>query len=211
MARRKDSPLLQAAKGFPGRRRSAVEKEIEATVEATAKDPVPESGIYPVPSVFLAAPVYWNDAIKVWQEKSGNLKSAGRQRPAYMSGLIRYCIWTQLFIAAVNQLRRDLPKGGVAVKVKKGDGEIVIRKHPSIDFIPTAETALRLLESEYAFTPYSDSNLTRIESFNAAQGRLPFPPGPSHSPGPGDDEMHGDPMDLMTSTDSPPPDRRRMS
>lgn len=208
MGRRKDDPLLQAAKGFPGRRRSAVEKEIDAIASAAAKDPLPENGPYPVPSVFLEAPSYWRDAIKVWNEKSGNLKAAGRQRPAYMSGLIRYCMWTQLFIASAVQLRRDLPKGGVSVKVKKGDGETVIRTHPSIDFMAKAETALRLLEAEYAFTPYSDSNLTRIESFNAAQGRLPFGPGLPAAPKGGDEPAAPDPSDLMTSTDSAPPGQR---
>jgi phage terminase small subunit len=211
MARRKDDPLLQAAKGFPGRRRAAVERQIEAVATTAAKD-VPANGPYPVPAVFAEAPVYWRDAIRVWNEKAGNLKTAGRQRPAYISGLIRYCMWTQLFIASANQLRKDLPKGGVAVKVKKGDGEIVIRTHPSIDFMAKAETALRLLEQEYGFTPYSDTNLTRVETFNAAQGRFAFPttPQPSRPGMPVDEDADPDrdPSDLMNATDSVPPAHR---
>lgn len=206
MARRKDDPLLQAAKGFPGRRRGAVEKEIAAVAEAAANEAAPVSGPYPVPAIFLKAPAYWSEAIKVWNEKAGNLKTSGRQRPAYMSGLIRYCMWLQLFIASAEQMRRDLPKGGVSVKVVKGDGETVIRTHPSIDFMGKAETSLRLLEAEFGFTPYSDNNLTRIESFNASQGRLPF--GQGAAPGQtadADDDGGGDPMDLMNSSDSVPP------
>lgn len=168
---------------------------------------MPATGPYPVPAVFLDAPVYWREAIKLWQEKADSLRASGRQRPAFMSGLVRYCMWTQLFISAVVQLRRDLPKGGVAVKVKKGDGETVIRTHPSIDFMSKAETAMRLLEAEYGFTPYSDTNLTRVETFNAGQGRQPYLPGMGPSaPRSGSEDQGGvDPSDLMNQTDSVPP------
>ncbi|MET4636173.1 P27 family phage terminase small subunit [Kaistia defluvii] len=206
MARRKQDPLLQAAQGFPGRRKKSVEREIEAAAQAAAKEPMPATGPYPVPAVFLEAPTYWREAIKIWQEKADSLRASGRQRPAFMSGLVRYCMWTQLFITSVVQLRRDLPKGGVSIKVKKGDGETVIRTHPSIDFMGKAETAMRLLEAEYGFTPYSDTNLTRVETFNAGQGRQPYLPGMGPGAGAGQDASDDlDPSDLMNQADSVPP------
>lgn len=205
MARRKDDPLLQAAKGFPGRRRKTVEKEIEAAAEAAVQQPVSADNPFPVPMIFTRAPVYWGEAIKLWHEKADVLRASGRRRPGYRSALTRYCIWTQLWVSAADQLRRDLPRGGMAIKVKKGDGETVTRTHPNIDFMSKAETALRLLDGEFGFTPRGDSDLTRVESFNAAQGKLPF--GGSHAPTASADGTadRGDPMELMGDSDSAPP------
>lgn len=210
MGRRKDDPLEQAAKGFPGRRRSKVEAAIEAAAQAAEAMPVTAENPYPLPSEFRGAPAYWSVAIRVWNEKSDVLKAAGRRRPGYRSTLTRYCMWSQFYFSAAEQLRKDLPKGGATVKVKKGDGEFVWRQHPNIDFMAKAETALRLLDAEFGFTPARDADLTKVESFNATQGRLPL--GGTHptqqKPDAGSAEAASDPMDLMNSADSPPPGTR---
>eukprot|EP01031_Cornospumella_fuschlensis_P007720 gene7720-9556_t len=174
MGRRKDDPLLQAAKGYPGRRRGKVEAEIEAAAEAAAALPATAADPFPIPEDFLRAPAYWGIAIKVWKEQSEVLRSAGRRRPGYRRALARYCMWTQFFTSAAEQLRKDLPKGGASIKIKKGDGETVIRTHPNIDFMAKAETALRLLDAEFGFTPVRDQDLVRAETFNASQGKLPL-------------------------------------
>jgi hypothetical protein len=49
MGRRKDDPLTQAAKGFPGRRRGVVEKEIAAAAEAAAALPATSDDPFPLP------------------------------------------------------------------------------------------------------------------------------------------------------------------
>ena len=133
------------------------------------------------------------------------LRTAGRRRPGYRRALTRYCIWTQFYVSAAEQLRRDLPKGGASVKVKKGDGETVIRTHPNIEFMAKAETALRLLDAEFGFTPVRDQDLVRVESFNASQGKLPLGGAhpTSHAALAGGRAV--DPMDLMNESDSPPP------
>jgi phage terminase small subunit len=204
MGRRKDDPLLQAAKGFPGRRRGKVEAEIEAAAEAAASAPATAADPFPTPDVFLRAPAYWGEAIRVWKEQSEVLRTAGRRRPGYRRALTRYCIWTQFYVSAAEQLRRDLPRGGASVKVKKGDGETVIRTHPNIEFMAKAETALRLLDAEFGFTPVRDQDLVRVESFNASQGKLPL--GGAHPANQTPPAGHtADPMDLMNESDSPPP------
>lgn len=203
MGRRKTDPLLQAAQGFPGRRRKKVESEIEAAAEAAAAMPVTADNQFPVPDVFLKAPVYWKIAIKVWTEQSEVLRAAGRRRPGYRHALCRYCTWMQLFISSSDQVRRDLPTGGAAVKVKKGDGETVIRIHPCIELMGKAETALRLLEAEFGFTPVRDQELVKVESFNTAQGKLPL--GGQHPSQMGNAPQENDPFDLMNGADSAPP------
>lgn len=205
MGRRKSDPLLQAAMGHPGRRQKKVEAEIQSQAEQVAEEVTKATGdSFPVPAIFLDAPKYWDQAIRVWKDKAESLRASGRRRPAYVAGLVRYCMWYQLFVTSAVQLRRDLPNGGTTVKVKKGDGEWVYRTHPSIDFMGKAETALRLLEAEYGFTPYSDTNLVRVETFNAAQGKLPFGGAAPGQRMPGGDD---DPSALMDDTDSQPPTR----
>lgn len=109
----------------------------------------------------------------------------------------------------MDQLRRDLPKGGVTVQVVKGDGNTVFRTHPSIEFTKNVGVELRLMEHEFGFTPRSDVDMTRVETFNAAQGSLPFGGGgreqPNRKPA---EEGEGDAMSLMSDTDSPAPGTR---
>ncbi|WP_421522319.1 P27 family phage terminase small subunit [Ochrobactrum quorumnocens] len=210
MGRRKDDPQLQQAKGFPGRRKRKVEQELEAIAQAAEKSGT-DVDPFPVPAEFTKAPAYWAYAIRLWKELSDIMVKQGRRRPAYRGALARYCWWMQQFFDCADQLRKDLPKGGVTVKVKKGDGEIVYRTHPNIDFMAKAETALRLLDAEFGFTPMRDQDLIRTESFNAGQGRLPL--GGTH-PQSGvqrpasDDDPDADPMGLMNGADSPPPGAR---
>lgn len=210
MGRRKDDPQLQQAKGFPGRRKRKVEQELEAIAQAAEKSGT-DVDPFPVPAEFTKAPAYWAYAIRLWKELSHIMFKQGRRRPAYRGALARYCWWMQQFFDCADQLRKDLPKGGVTVKVKKGDGEIVYRTHPNIDFMAKAETALRLLDAEFGFTPMRDQDLIRTESFNAGQGRLPL--GGTH-PQSGvqrpasDDNPDADPMGLMNGADSPPPGAR---
>ncbi|MFC7065023.1 P27 family phage terminase small subunit [Brucella rhizosphaerae] len=210
MGRRKDDPQLQQAKGFPGRRKRKVEQELEAIAVAAEKSGT-DVDPFPVPAEFAKAPAYWSYAIRLWKELSDIMFKQGRRRPAYRGALARYCWWMQQFFSCAEQLRKDLPKGGVTIMVKKGDGEYVPRTHPNIDFIAKAETALRLLDAEFGFTPMRDQDLIRTESFNAGQGRLPL--GGTH-PQSGvqrpasDDDSDADPMGLMNGADSPPPGAR---
>lgn len=207
MGRRKEDPLLQAAKGFPGRRKGKVEKEIAAAADTAAASSTPENG-FPVPVDFAKAPKYWAAAIRIWQEQTDVLRVAGRRRPGYRHALARYCIWSQLYFSAAEQLRRDLPRGGASIKVKKGDGETVIRQHPNIEFMSKAETALRLLDAEFGFTPARDQELVKVESFNAGQGKLPLGGVHPQSVPEGQATETADPMDLMNGADSTPPGAR---
>ncbi len=207
MGRRKDDPVLQAAKGYPGRRKSKIDAEINAAAEAAEAAPVTADNPFPVPEYFLAAPVYWKVAIRIWTEQSEVLRAAGRRRPGYRYALYRYCTWMQIYISNADQLRRDNPKGGTTQRVKKGDGEYVIRSHPAVDMMGKAETNLRLLEAEFGFTPVRDQDLVRVESFNAGQGKLPLAgvhPAQPHAAA-SRESVAADPFDLMTTSDSEPP------
>lgn len=180
---------------------------MDAAAAAAEAMPATKDDPFPLPDIFKRSPAYWARAIRIWEEKSDVLKSSGRRRPGYRSTLTRYCMWSQFFFAAGEQLRKDLPNGGATVKVKKGDGEFVYRSHPNIDFMAKAETALRLLDAEFGFTPVRDNDLMKVESFNSGQGRLPL--GGEHPSAKrtsqGESEAESDPMELMNAADSAPP------
>jgi P27 family predicted phage terminase small subunit len=202
MGRRKDDPSLQAAKGFPGRRKKQTEAEIAAAV-ASAEEPAVNA--FALPAFFSAAPVHWKVAIALWNETAEVLRASGRLRPGYRGALARYCAMSQKWTEAMEQLRRDLPKGGVTVKVVKGDGNEVYRTHPSVDYMSKVGVELRLIEDNFGFTPRANSDLTRVETFNASQGKLPFGGAAPGQRPPAGDDGEGDAGSLMTDTDSVPP------
>lgn len=205
MGRRKDNPLEQAAKGYPGRRKSAVEKEIEAIANQVAAVPDAAADPFPLPDIFKKSPVYWKGAIAIWNAQGEVLRVSGRRRPAYRHGLARYCIWQHFFYEACESLR----KNGQTITFTKGDGNDKMQRNPALDMMRTASVELRLLENEFGFTPSADNDLLKVEGFNADQGRLPLggehPSSKRASTPETEVEAGHDPMGMMNDTDSPPP------
>ena len=205
MARRKDDPALQRAKGYPGRRKRRTDQEIEAAAsaaerEALATDP------FAVPTVFTKAPAYYRRAIAIWKGQARTLHASGRRRPGYRGGLTRYCIWSQMYEAAMERLRKDCPKGELTIEWTPVGGTTRIIPHPSIKIMGDIELKLRALEDDFGFTPRADVNLVRVETYNrSSQADLFAAPSRSEegeTPGVSDD-----PMDLMTDSESRPPSR----
>lgn len=205
MGRRKDDPERQEAKGFPGRRKSKVLKEVDAAA-ASAEAEAARGEPFGVPNFFRNAPAYYRRAIDEWNAQSDTLRASGRRRPGYRSALARYCIWTQIYEASVDQLRRECPKGQFVIDWTPVGGSTRRIPHPALKIMSDAEPILRHLEGEFGFTPRSDSDLMRVESFNRSQMRLPLgDANGAQSPSLGPHPPEGDPMDLMTSLDSEPP------
>ena len=213
MGRRKDPPALQAAKGYPGRRRGQVEREIEEAAAAAAAEPVNPAEPYPVPGLFLRDPEYWRRATEIWRAQAEVLKASGRQRPGYRGPLTRYCMWSQYVDQAADTLRRDCPGGELTMTWEMGHGATKVLPHPSFRILESAEPILRLLETEFGFTPRGDQYIHRVETFNAAQPQLPFGHTGAAAAAQGGappareaDDL--DPLDLMKDADSPPPGLR---
>ena len=202
MGRRKEPLELQAAKGFPGRRRKRVEREIDAAAKAADSEPVTGDDPFTVPRVFQVAPAHYRRAIELWRQLADVLRVGGRRRPGYRAALTRYCIWSQIHEGAAESLRRDCKPGQYTQEWTPVNGSTRIVPHPSLKIMSDAEPILRALEGEFGFTPRADSDLMRVESFNRAQMPLfDAPAAPVSRPtGP-----TLDPIDLMSSTDSVPP------
>lgn len=207
MGRRPDDPIEQAAKGYPGRRRRKVEQAAEAAAaEIAATDT--SGGHLDLPEMFGRAPKRWSKAIEIWNRQSTVLRQIGRAQPAFRSALARYCIWSQVFEFAADQLGRECPRGNYTITWKMGHGGERLIEHPALGIMQSAEPIIRALDTEFGFTPRSDSDLTRVETFNNAQGRLPLGGSASgQQTTKSAADAARDPMDLMTSTDSPEPHR----
>jgi phage terminase small subunit len=204
MARRKDDPSLQAAKGYPGRRKKQTDAAINAAA-AAAEAEAPGVSTFAIPSVLRNAPAYYRRAIEMWKAQADTLRSGGRRRPGYRGALTRYCIWSQIYESAADQLRRDCPKGDFVIDWTPVGGAPRKIPHPSLKIMANAEPILRGIEDDFGFTPRSDSALLRVETFNNAQrqGHLFDDPRQTRDSSP--QAEASDPTDLMTSTDSQPP------
>lgn len=210
MGRYPDDPMTQAAKGYPGRRRRKVETAVAAlTARITAEtkdDPLR------LPDQFVAAERRWSIAIRIWTKQASILRTSGRAQAAFVQALARYCIWSQVFEQASDELGRETHGKSLTIEWTKGDGATRRLPHPALTIMKDAESILRSLEDEFGFTPLSDADLSRATIFaaraGAGQGELPF--GPASPSEPATATTSGktaavDPLDLMTATDSVPP------
>ncbi|WP_185982991.1 P27 family phage terminase small subunit [Aureimonas mangrovi] len=205
MGRRKQDPSLQKAQGYPGRRKRRTDHEIEAAADSAEREAPADP--FAVPSIFRAAPAYYRRATEIWGGQADTLRAAGRRRPGYRHALTRYCIWSQMYEAAAERLRKDCPKGQLTVEWTPVNGTVRIIPHPSIKIMGDIELKLRALEDDFGFTPRADINLVRVETFNRSQQADLFTPASPNARGAEADQRDGDPHDLMTETDSAPPAR----
>ncbi|KTR07493.1 hypothetical protein NS365_04205 [Aureimonas ureilytica] len=209
MGRRKDDPALQAAKGYPGKRKGMTDRAIKAQAER-AEHEATDADPFAVPALFRKAPAYYRRATDLWKSLTETLRTSGRRRPGYRAALTRYCMWSQMYEDAAEELRRDCPKGGSTYKWTPVGGEERVGQHPAVKIMREAEPILRAIEDDFGFNPRSDSALTRVESFNRSQQPDLFArsaPAPEASSAvPAEADTGSDPLDLMNSADtrSPP-------
>lgn len=116
-------------------------------------------------------------------------------------------MWQKHFYDANESIR----KHGLTVKHVMGHGQEKIQPNPAYEVMKAASIELRLMEDKFGFTPVSDQDLVRVESFNASQGRLLLDGtayGQKTREAERGESETADPMDLMNSADSPPPGTR---
>jgi phage terminase small subunit len=203
MPRRRQPLEIQEAMGFPGRRPGAAKKAkraIDAALAAIEAEPVVADPFAP-PAYFRRSPAYYRRALELWAELSAVLRSAGRRRPGYRQALARYCLWSQIEEEAFETLRKQCPKHDYTIEWTPVNGTPRQGVHPAFTLMQQAQPICRELELQFGFTPKSDGDLERVESFNRSQGRLPFDMPTQRASGPA---ATSDPMDLMTSTDTVP-------
>lgn len=151
MGRRKDSPALQAAKGFPGRRKASV----VAQAKAAAANPSPEeqllasmdiAGLRP-PSRF--ARKEFREERDVWMAVAPRLKLTLRASAEFQAPLTAYCDAVARYNRSVLELRRK----GYTVTVKTVSGDQMLRVNPAEKIRHQALVEILALSDRFGFTP----------------------------------------------------------
>lgn len=166
MGRRKDNPALQAAKGFPGKRRKQVEAAIaEAEMAAAIMPPAAPSGLGDPPPLLLQK--RFAPALDVWNLWAPRLVETklfeAIDRPALMMLCVDYSFWH----AATVRLARD----GLTSRVKTVSGSYWNRKSPLVDIQTRFSERVWAGVQRFGLTPTDRYNL--FKEFAAAMQSAP--------------------------------------
>lgn len=211
MGRRKDAPAQQAAKGYPGRRKSREQRaaaELAAKAQPAADQVAGQRDPFAAPAMFRQAPAYYARALDVWNDTIRGLKLMGRLDSRYSPSIAIYCVAVQEWETACKHIRQH----GFVQKVKRTTGDSWLRQNPMLDVRGAAESTIRDKAREFGLSPLFDQELLKVQSFNRSTGQQGdlFGEGGEGKPSDAAPEAPRppaeDPHDLMNRADSAPPD-----
>lgn len=208
MGRRKDSPEVQKAKGYPGRRKTQTDAALKAKATApTAEEQLLASmdiaGLRP-PARF--ARKEFKEERDVWMAVAPRLKMTLRASAEFQPALVAYCD----AVARYNRSVLDLRRKGNVVKVKTVSQDYMLRINPSEKIRQQALAEILAISDRFGFTPRDNFALLidqrRVLEAGAGQGQQgslglePDAPAPGQTPAGAQDPVGG-----MDRFDSPPP------
>lgn len=207
MARLKDRPDDQKAKGFPGKRRSRVERQIaEANKLAALLAASPaESGDRLAPPALLTDPRL-APALAVWRDYVPRLAKMNFFGELDRETFAIFCVSCGEFIAA----QQDILDHGYSRNVKTISGDLMPRINPSVERREAAQKTIFEISRRFGLTPLDQFALVRLQ---AGSGIVPpaglFPPTPQQ-PAAGDQPPAPQPVNenlvgILDGMDSPPP------
>lgn len=208
MGRRKDDPAVQAAKGYPGRRKKQTDAELKAqTSGPSAEEQLLASmdiaGLRP-PARF--ARKEFKEERDVWMAVAPRLKQTLRASAEFQAPLVAYCDAVARYNRSVLELRRN----GNVVKVKTVSQDYMLRINPAEKIRQQALTEILALSDRFGFTPRDnfalliDQRRVLEAGAGSGQGDLGLFGGRDQAPG---ETPAGaaDPVGGMDRFDSPPP------
>jgi len=208
MGRRKDSPEVQKAKGYPSRTKS----KTDAALKAKAAGPTSEelllasmdiAGLRP-PARF--ARKEFKEERDVWMAVAPRLKQTLRASTEFQPALVAYCDAVARYNRCVLALRRE----GYVVKVKTVSGDEMPRSNPNEKIRQQALAEILSISDRFGFTP-RDNFALLIDQRRVLEGGmggahtqtdlgLPSEPAPGQTPA-----AAADPVGGMDRFDSMPP------
>ncbi|WP_131194060.1 P27 family phage terminase small subunit [Lichenihabitans psoromatis] len=202
MGRRPDTPELQAAKGFPGKRRSRVERQAERAAEIAALlASAPGETADPLsPPALLHHPMC-AAALAVWREYVPRLVRYNLLVPLDRHTFAMFCVYTAEFAEA----HQDVVKRGYSSPVKTVSGDKMDRVNPSVDRRDNAQKIILDMAKRFGLTPLDRFSLIGHQA--AARGGL-FDQQAKPTTAPTADQTEVEPdglLGLMDSFDSAPP------
>lgn len=207
MGRRPDRPEVQAAKGFPGKRRTKTERAIaEAERLAGLLAAAPAAGGDP-----LAPPSFLDNkllapALAVWRDYAPRLANNNLLERVDRYHFALFCVYMGEWLMA----HEDILASGYSRMVKTVSGDLMPRESPSVGRRDIAMTWIMKLSPKFGLTPldrfqlFKDQSSVPHNDLFAAQGGRPAAPNPDNQPGSDDDDVIGS----MGRFDSPPPGSR---
>ncbi|MCA3568381.1 P27 family phage terminase small subunit, partial [Bradyrhizobium sp.] len=200
-----DPPGLQAAKGNPGRRKSAVQKRLEeAERVAQLLAQAPDAGDpLAVPGVIgaNAAP-----AIAVWKDLAPRLAKTHRLQPHHRPMFALFCVYFAEWVLA----NEDVQAKGHTQRVKTVAGGYMERVRPIVAIRDRAFDMVMKLSERFGLTPSDEYSLFKDQALAAAQNPGLFDSGqtkPSAEAGTPVPPPSGGLIGAMSRFDSAPPTR----
>ena len=203
MGRRKDDPVTQARKGYPGKRRKQVDAalaEVEAAAAALAKT---HEGRDPATPPDLLLTKRFAPSLAVWNDYAGQLRRVHLLKWTDRPALLMLCVDFALWQAATERLMRE----GLTSRVKTVAGGYMARNNPLVGIRDTLEARIYEGFKRFGLTP-----VDRFSAFKdmANVARDPYDDGGLFSPAreqskPESIVAPDDPVDQIAALDSAPP------
>jgi P27 family predicted phage terminase small subunit len=203
MGRRRDPAEMQAAKGYPGKRRSKTDRQIaeaEALAELLAAAPAESDDA-------LGPPALLNDArllpaLTIWRDYAPRLQKLNLFAALDRHSFAIFCVYYADFVAA----QADINKNGFSRLVKTVSGDRMPRNNPAVDRRDTAVKFILEFSKRFGLTPLDRLDLIGKQAGGFNGGLFPDRPGPetgepAKDPAGKDDSVIG----IANRFDSPPP------
>lgn len=213
MGRRRDNPNDQKAKGYPGKRRSAVDKAIEAArkrAEMFAGAPF-DANDPAAPPLMLTQPVF-AAALAIWRQEAPRMKKSSLLDDQFRLLFASFCV----YLAEFWQAAEEVQEKGYSRLVKTVSGDMMPRVSPALGVRDRAHDRVIELSKSFGYTPLDMYRLMKeqylvrdqlpgSEDDLLARARGAAPPdGPAAPAQPTDESIIG----ILSRLDSEPPSGR---
>jgi P27 family predicted phage terminase small subunit len=223
MGRRRQSPQQQRQRGYPGKRKSKIDRAIEEAGRlAELLAAAPASSDAP-----LSPPAYVNDkrmqpALAVWNEYAPQLSRSNLLDSVDRHSFAIFCVYMAEFLAAHD----DILRNGYSKAVKTISKDVMLRENPAVSRRDAAVKFVMELSKRFGLTPLDryalmkDQFLVRdqlprrggegdLVDRAAAKAATPAPAQDDTPPAaPAAPAPEGDPLGILNQFDSDPPPSR---
>jgi P27 family predicted phage terminase small subunit len=204
LARYPDDPVAQAAKGHPGKRKTRVERQLEAANRLAAQlASSPADSEAP-----LSPPAFIDDprcapALAVWREYAPRLTRLNLLQQLDRLTFATFCVYVGEFVEAHDAIKTK----GYTQRVKTIAGGYMLRKTPDVDRRDTAMNYIFDFAERFGLTPLDRAQLFRHHSALPSDAAHTLfgqkPSKPEGQPTPAEPDAIGG----MDAFDSAPPSR----
>jgi P27 family predicted phage terminase small subunit len=213
MGRRAANPQDQKSKGYPGKRKTKVERAIEEAAERAkllASLPPESTGTLSPPAI-IDHPMF-AEAVAIWRVLVPELSANNLFNPTLdRYTFAAYCIYQAEFYAAH---RRVVEKGHTFMGKAIAGGKRPW-KNPDVDVRDAAFKAALSLAQEFALTPTARSKIEKMHStmpngplFDRRRNDAEFGEGEEMADEVSTAPAEEDPIGILDRMDSPPPGQR---